>query len=91
MFGDLSKLNKPVDTPLTEVELNVTFVMLGQGYEPGVFTTDLIRAISHSDLINRAKLQSVYPDLVDAFNSFQKGNLVERLEYHSRINTPVPE
>jgi hypothetical protein len=38
------------------------------GYQPGSFTQKLMAAIDAADVVHRARLRVVYPELVDAMN-----------------------
>jgi hypothetical protein len=38
------------------------------GYQPGSFTQKLMATIDAADVVNKARLRAVYPELVDAMN-----------------------
>lgn len=64
----------------------VLFVMMGEGYEPGSFTTPLIKAIAHADPTNWAKVYREYPELAACVRLYQ--SVEGGLEYLRRIAAP---
>jgi hypothetical protein len=83
MRVDISEYKKPVDAPLTEVELNVVNVLLDEkeGIQPGKFYKAMIAAILAADETHKWMLHEQLPELVDAVNAYQLGNLEERWEH----------
>ncbi len=80
---DLSEYQKPLDVPLTEVELNVVNVKLDEkaGIQPGSFYKAMIEAIFAADETHKWMLHEQLPELVDAVNAYQLGNLSDRWEH----------
>lgn len=66
---------------MNDAELHVIHVVLGDGYgkKPGSFTEALIHTVFKADLVNRSLLRSVYPEIVDAVNSYAHGDLHQRV------------
>jgi hypothetical protein len=62
----------------TRDELHVLYVMIGRGYRPGSFTVYLINAVAVADMQNKAKLKVVFPEVVEAVDAYQNGDLYDR-------------
>lgn len=75
--------NKPLDKPLTMIELNVVNVLHDEkaGYEPGSFTKALILAVVKADFENKSWIFKHKPELVQAVEAWQYGNLFQRWEH----------
>lgn len=50
----------------------LNFFRGGEGYPPGSFVSDLLTALSHADLENKARLAAGYPDYVEFFRLAQE-------------------
>jgi len=57
-----------------EAAANVLFVMHGEGFKPGSFTTALIHALAKADTYNLMKLGREYPDLAAAVDAYKNAD-----------------
>lgn len=76
----LNQYDKPIDEPLSHVELQVVHVVLGEGYgyAPGSFFEALIHAMFLADPINLARLGILFDEYATAVQSYTLGNLHQR-------------
>lgn len=80
---DSNEYTEPIDKPLTVDELHVISVLHDKtaGIQPGSFTAALILAIAAAHTADKFMLHTIEPDLVDAVNAWQMGNLYERFTH----------